>query len=82
MQAPETLPTGATLKVILAYTGRFRDNLEGFYRAKYQSEDGEHQFALTFMEPTCARQVRSLRYLGLPLINNRGRSFLASTSRT
>jgi hypothetical protein len=48
------------IKIDLSYTGMFNDNLEGFYQAHYTSEDSndkEYHLAVTFMEPTYARQV-------------------------
>ncbi|KAI1132299.1 aminopeptidase 2 [Nemania abortiva] len=53
---------GESIKVELAYVGRFKENLEGLYQAKYTIKDDndieiEHSLAVTSLEPTYARQV-------------------------
>ncbi len=59
MHAPEELSAGSKLTITLEYSGIFKDNLEGFYCAEYDTGDGtRYQLAVTSMEPTCARQVR------------------------
>ncbi|EAQ92907.1 hypothetical protein CHGG_01142 [Chaetomium globosum CBS 148.51] len=60
IRVPKDLPAGAEVTILLDYTGRFEDDLEGFYRSKYKTADGRtHELAVTFLEPTCARQTAS-----------------------
>lgn len=58
IRLPCQLAAGDTPVITLLYSGEFKDGLEGFYRSKYETTHGkQHQLAVTFMEPTCARQV-------------------------
>ncbi|KAF5589510.1 aminopeptidase 2 [Fusarium pseudoanthophilum] len=45
-------------QIILSYTGTFRDDSNGLYRASYETHDGvKHRIAVTTLEPTYAREV-------------------------
>ncbi|KAK0667513.1 peptidase family M1-domain-containing protein [Cercophora samala] len=58
IQVREDLPAGAEIVITLEYTGNFKKNLEGLYCSGYKTADGKaHELAVTFLEPTCARQV-------------------------
>ncbi|KAK4910425.1 Aminopeptidase 2 mitochondrial, partial [Elasticomyces elasticus] len=54
----ETLPAGSTAILTQKFSGKLNDNMAGFYRSSYKSEDGTNKYlATTQMEPTDARRA-------------------------
>lgn len=45
------------INITVAYTGKFKSDLEGFYQSSYTANGIEHRIATTKLEPTYARQV-------------------------
>ncbi|KAJ8611907.1 hypothetical protein MRB53_037703 [Persea americana] len=53
-----TIPAGTKAMVYIKFTGSLNDNMAGFYRSSYKSEDGQEKWmATTQMEPTDARRA-------------------------
>ena len=54
----ETIPAGTKATLTQTFTGTLNDNMAGFYRSSYNTEDGTEKFmATTQMEPTDARRA-------------------------
>jgi aminopeptidase 2 len=53
-----TLPGGSKASVTMSFTGTLNDNMVGFYRSSFKTEDGSTTYmATTQMEPTDARRA-------------------------
>lgn len=53
----EELSPSEVVKITIAYNGKFKSDLEGFYQSSYTANGIEHRIATTRLEPTYARQV-------------------------
>jgi aminopeptidase N len=55
-------PNGeGALKITLEYLGKFRKDLTGLYQSTYETDEGvEQKLIATALEPTYAREVKSL----------------------